>query len=174
MMNAATFNLTTDELAQLTRYARRHSRCQADADDLVQEMMVKALESYDAAKGAAVKFCQRVLRNLAVDALRRNVRFSVSVEAAEIDIADTRSQNAEAAADMAAEAMAAVAAEIARREAASNARTRATAVVVKELFVDGAEDSEVAARHNLTANAVYILRHNVLTAVRREMATAAA
>lgn len=181
MAATTAIDLPAAELANMTRWARRHTRCRADADDLIQDVQVKLLTSYDASKGTPAAFAWRCLRNLAVDTLRRNLHHSLlrfrgdrDLDPSGYDEPAYDPRDAESVADLAADAMEAVVAEIARRENATNARTRATADVVREMFADGVDDSEIAARHNLTANAVYILRHNVVETVRREMAVAAA
>jgi RNA polymerase sigma factor (sigma-70 family) len=70
-----------EELLEHTEWVRRLAfslvRCEATADDLVQQTFLTALEHPPVEKGATKGWLARVLRNLAIDRSRRRIRRQV-------------------------------------------------------------------------------------------------
>ena len=72
--------IVVEHRAQIFRYARSLSRCDADAEDLAQSALVRALQRGPLTCNAeqAKWYVLRIVRNLAIDQARARTRMSVA------------------------------------------------------------------------------------------------
>jgi RNA polymerase sigma-70 factor, ECF subfamily len=97
--------LVVTHRAEIFRYARSLTRCDADAEDLAQAALVRALERDVALREPtkAKHYLMRIMRNLAIDAARARARVSVEphAEVPELSVASTAEDLVLGAADLA-------------------------------------------------------------------------